>query len=364
MQIHEYASGYQAKTDEELLRLAAERADLTPEASLALEGELARRRISVERWPGNLGVESREQSYGITLPKSLRAPQTAGQFLADVWDVYQRHLWFFFKLGVPLVALSWMLYYVTTHEINAIARQLLSRYGHLDRPLELLEMLLLRVAQSLGSWIMFSLLFGAFSAATREVDSGGVPSVFESLSTIRLRMGRFWRLSLVLFGLALVAIAASGLVTAGLFWGAKRVHLSSRWPLIFSYAVTVLAFLTLSRFALAMPAVILDGYGVAQSLFLSDELTERKWTILAALLAKSVIGGYIAGMSPFWLASFLSLRLPGWFHWVLSALSIAAVSAVEPVMFIGFALLYIRMSVDRSGFSSAGTALAEENQPT
>jgi hypothetical protein len=59
--------------------------------------------------------------------------------------------------------------------------------------------------------------------------------------------------------------------------------------------------LVFSRFGLAVPALVLDDRSVSQAMFRSDELTEGKWLILAILLVKSLIGGYVAGMIPFWL---------------------------------------------------------------
>jgi hypothetical protein len=46
MEIHVLAREYKAKTDEELLRLAADAADLTPEANVALNFELSKRRLN------------------------------------------------------------------------------------------------------------------------------------------------------------------------------------------------------------------------------------------------------------------------------------------------------------------------------
>ena len=99
-----------------------------------------------------------------------------------------------------------------------------------------------------------------------------------------------------------------------------------------------LTLLVLSRFGLALPALLLDNYRVSQALFRSDELTQGKWLTLAILLAKSLIGGYIAGMFPFWLAGWIwgYVRVPWQF---LTVASIAAVTVVEPFMFVGFALL-------------------------
>jgi hypothetical protein len=106
-----------------------------------------------------------------------------------------------------------------------------------------------------------------------------------------------------------------------------------------------LALIIFSRFGLAIPAVVLDNYGVLKAMFRSDELTEGKWLTLAVLLVKSVVGGYVAGMCPFWVAARIPSRIPApWFPWLLESASVAAVIVVEPTVFIGFALLYLRMS--------------------
>jgi len=46
MEIHDLAREYEAKTDDELLRLAADASDLTPEANMALNFELSKRRLN------------------------------------------------------------------------------------------------------------------------------------------------------------------------------------------------------------------------------------------------------------------------------------------------------------------------------
>ena len=100
----------------------------------------------------------------------------------------------------------------------------------------------------------------------------------------------------------------------------------------------------MSRFCVAIPALLFDNCRVGQSIFRSDAYTEGEWLILAALLAKSVVGGYIASWLPFWFAAAVlqDVAVPSWFHWVLTASSIPAVSIVEPTMFIGFTLLYLQ----------------------
>ena len=139
-----------------------------------------------------------------------------------------------------------------------------------------------------------------------------------------------------------------------------EMHLSPLMIWIISYAAYSMVLLVLSRFALAIPAVILGDYGVRKSLFLSDELTQGKWLILAALLAKSLVGGYVAAMLPYWIREWIwsAVQLP-----VIAAqgASIAAVTTVEPVMFIGFALLYLRTKVDRSHLALSPLELAPQH---
>jgi len=86
-------------------------------------------------------------------------------------------------------------------------------------------------------------------------------------------------------------------------------------------------------------------------MFRSDKLTQGKWLTLATLLAKSTIGGYVAARCPFWVASLIhvTVPLPWWFPWVLKIVSIICVAVVEPTMFVGFALLYLK----RTGLDSA-----------
>ena len=60
MEFQELAEEYQRKTDEELLRLALDPAQLTPEASSILNDELSKRRINTERL-GTFGAEEEQR---------------------------------------------------------------------------------------------------------------------------------------------------------------------------------------------------------------------------------------------------------------------------------------------------------------
>ena len=59
MEIQELAEEYRTKTDEELLRLALDAADLTPEANLVLSNELSRRGINTPERLASFRVEEK-----------------------------------------------------------------------------------------------------------------------------------------------------------------------------------------------------------------------------------------------------------------------------------------------------------------
>jgi hypothetical protein len=202
----------------------------------------------------------------------------------------------------------------------------------------------------------FFFSFGAICSAVGQISEGVVPSPSDCFTKVRGRIGSFLSLSALLFFLAVVAVALASLLAIAFFWilHQRRMYLSILTTQSVSFLCAGLAFLVLSRFGLALPALILGNCSVGQAMFRSDELTEGKWLTLAILLAKSLIGGYIAGMLPFWLAGWIwaYVRVPRPF---LTIASIAAVTVVEPFMFIGFALLYVRMA-EPSSASSKGLA--------
>jgi hypothetical protein len=349
--MQELARAYRTKTDEELLQLVASPEQLTPEAHAALKSELAKRRIDstehLNAQEENSQTKlSQQTSSGTQLP---RESQSVGEFVGEVLRVYHSHFWLFVKLIAPTVVVGYIAIRMGRNEAQEIAR-------HLPRGLELLghqaEMLEIWLANFVGffvSWMAFCFSFGAICSAVGQVATGIVPSASDCFTEVRERVGSFLCLSILLFFLALVAVAGTGLLDGAVFWifHQRQAHPSFFIIRVVSFLFAGLALLVLSRFGLALPALILDNCRVGQAMFRSDELTEGKWLTLAILLAKSLIGGYIAGMFPFWLAGWIwaYVRLPLRF---LIVASIAGVTVVEPFMFIGFALLYIKMTAASS----------------
>jgi hypothetical protein len=359
MQIEEFVRVYQAKSDEELIQLAAAPEHLTSEARIALQGELSRRRSSVAKDSGEPQNNGGEQVYGKAVTRGLREAEWhgVGDFLAEVLRTYHGHFWLYYRITAPAVIVSTIAIITARNQVREISRHLPRGIELLAHHTEILEIGLINYSAWFVSWIAFSFVFGTICIALEEGAAGFAPSAWSSFINIRERLSPFLRLSLLLLVLVVVTEGVSIALGTGLFWILHRLQVHSSGFLIWavSYVLVGLALLVASRFFLAVPAVILDDYSVGRAMLRSDELTEGKWPVLAALLAKSVIGGYVAGMCPFWLASFVrvSVPLPSWFPWILTIASIIGVTVVEPTMFIGFALLYLKTSAPDSAPSKA-----------
>ncbi len=348
MQIQDLAKSYQTKTDEELLQLAASSEQLTPEAHSALTSELARRRIGLtESLEAHADEVEKARTRGLSPPSH---PGGVSEFVEEVLRVYGGQFWFFIKLVAPAVVVGYIAVRMGLNEGREIARQLLRVpiSEILSHRTEFIEIWLANSAGYLVSWMAFSFSFGAICFAVDEIKAGVTPSVTGSFGAIGHRLGSFLRLSLLLFFMILATAGVGEWLLDGVLRILRQGHVHTGRFAIFAltYGLGCLALLVISRFGLAIPALLLDDYPVGQAMFRSDELTEGKWLTLAALLAKSLIGGYVAGMLPFWMASFIpgDARLPPWFPWTLTTASIAGVTVVEPTMFIGFALLYLKNS--------------------
>jgi hypothetical protein len=354
MQIEDFVRVYQAKSDEELIQLAAAPEQLTSEARVALRGELSRRRISVAEDSGEPQNDLGAQVSGKAATRGLREAewQGVGDFVTAVLRTYHSHFWLYFQITAPAVIISTIAIITARNEVREISRHLPRGVELLTRHTEILEIELINYSAWFVSWLAFSFVFGAICIASEESVAGFIPSAWNSFVHIRERLNPFLRVSLLLLVLVVVTEGVSIVLGTGVFWIFHRlqVHRSGFLVWAVSYVLTGLALLIASRFFLAVPAVILDDFSVGRAMLRSDELTQGKWLALAALLAKSLIGGYVAGMCPFWLASFVrvSVPLPSWFPWILTIASIIGVTVVEPTMFVGFALLYLKTSAPDS----------------
>ncbi len=356
MQIEDFVKAYQAKSDEELTQLAAALEQLTTEAGVALQGELSRRRIRI----AENSTESKNENSAGECDSGKAATggltevewQGVGNFVTEVLRTYHSNFWLYVKITAPAVIISTIAIITARNEVREISRHLPRGVELLADNTKFLEIALINYSAWFFSWIAFSFAFAAICIALEESAAGFIPSAWGSFVHIRRRLSPFLRVSVLLVVLVVLTAGISVLFGMGIFWIVHRlqVHRSGFVIWAASYVLAALAFVVASRFFLAIPAVILDDFPVGRAMLRSDELTQGKWLALAALLAKSLIAGYVAGMLPYWVVSFVrvSAPLPPWFPWILTIASIIGVTVVEPTLFIGFALLYLKTSAPAS----------------
>lgn len=342
MQMSDLAIAYQSKSDEELLQLARSSGELTPDAQSVLKTELARRRISEDGDAAGdiLELGTRETFF-------QRSAKPISDLVAEVSRLYRVHFLLFIMIMAPAVVLGYFLIILCNQQATEIARHLPTNYTVLQHKPEIIEIMLIRISGQFGSWLASAVSFGAICFAIDQLTAGEQPSALDCFAGVREQFAPFLRISLLLFALSGAVLWVGGLaLPLATIWIMEKLqwhHIRGSLLQALWFGCSALGLLLISRFALAMPAVMLDECKISQAMFRSDELTEGKWLTLAALLAKSLVGGYLAWMVPWWVVGFLwpYIQLPVWFA---TAVSIAGVTVAEPFMLIGFALLYVNAS--------------------
>src|SRR5437868_904511 len=158
MHIEQLAKAYGAKTDEELLQLAEEANDLTPEAYAALRTEMARRRIDAPEFIPEIGQGAIRQG-GSVFPEAEVTRSGVAEFVGVAIGVYHRQFWLFLRLVAPAVAIGWYVIVMGRHESREIARHIPRGIEGISRLVAVLEMGLANLGGLFGSWIAFSFSF-------------------------------------------------------------------------------------------------------------------------------------------------------------------------------------------------------------
>jgi hypothetical protein len=346
MQIDALTRTYRAKTDEELVQLASESDQLTPEGNTALASELTRRNLVVPHgWKNDSGRSPEPTLDG---PDSSLLARPA-DFVAAVLRLCKKHFWLFFQFTLPATMVSALFTLLARDQVRDITRYLPRGAGLAQHQWEILQMGLLTYSSFALSWIVFSFSFAAISVVVLEIAKKSEPTIARTMRSVSERKGVILGLSIVLFlGFILVEAAVFAVNLVVIYALHRMNHKPSPFAVqMMSIVAYAIGALILSRLAISVPVVVSEDCSVRQSLFRSDELTQGKWIELASLLFKSIVGGYIAAYLPFWLSGFFLARLslPSWFSWLLFAFSIVGVSSVDIPMFVGFAALYAKPAI-------------------
>lgn len=273
------------------------------------------------------------------------AAPPAVAFVKDVAALYHRNLWLFWKMLLPAAVFGYFVLFLATNRATDIFNHLPhSPEQLLAHRVELLEASFLRIGGFAADWIIYSFAFAGIAVAVAELEAGRQPAVEECFTGTRERLLKFLALSLSLFAICVISLALwEVLVTFLLLRLDLRSLLAN--PLI-SMGLAFVPIWIVARFGLAIPAFVLERTSITKAFFRSDDLTDRRWKILAILLLESVGGSYVVYLLIQWLAWQAAHHghAPAWMANLGLPLGLLIGFVLEPHMFIGFALLYVRRS--------------------
>src|SRR6185369_17160762 len=105
MRADELIRAYERKSDDELLHLAEQSGELTPEALSVLRAEIFRRRLD------GSALDQPSETHEELAPTPSHSSTNVGsvnQFLLAVTRMYRDHFWLFIKLTAPAVVISYL----------------------------------------------------------------------------------------------------------------------------------------------------------------------------------------------------------------------------------------------------------------
>ena len=280
-------------------------------------------------------IESQTERRHVTFP-----------LLAETGKLYRSRAALFVRIIVPAFVFGYLAIWWTGERASAIWQGgVRARYALPDWHV-MVSSLGIRAAGFFGSWLLYCFAFAGICGAVRAIRFGQEPDAEECLNPVRERFGPLVLTSVVLLGMTCVALGlafASSFAVVGLLLRMKILTSPLGVAARGAYAVIMLLWLApVTWYALAVPASTLDRLPVRAALRRSSELTDDYVVALPTLMLESVACGYIAAISPWYLYSWIAphVGVPEWGWWMLFAAGMICSLLVQPIMFVGFSLLY------------------------
>jgi hypothetical protein len=290
-----------------------------------------------------------ESAYGV---RDNAAPPAIA-FIKDVASLYHRNIWLFWKMLLPAAVFGYFVLFLATDRANAIFNSIPHRPELLlQHPIEIAEAALLRFGGFVADWVIYCFAFAGIAVAVDELEAEKQPTAEACFAGARERLVKFFGLSLALWFICVLAFAFWTFVTTALIVQLGKANLLRNFAV--SLPLYFVPIWVLSRFGLAIPAFVLEKSSISKAFFRSDELTAGCWAILAILLLESVGGSYLVFLLIQWLVWQAANHgvAPSWIANLGLPLGLLIGFFLEPHMFIGFALLFVR----RSSHSAQATA--------
>jgi hypothetical protein len=191
MLVTDFAGRYRTKSDDELLQLAEDADQISPEALEALRGELARRRIepsdtsssnpTASAQPAPIAIAPRSKPSGCSLSEpGIRS------FVEDILAMYRSWFWTFFQLSAVGAVAGYIVFAIGGYEARGIVNQFVRGPRFLNAQIWI-EILLLNLTTIFLFWTVTFLVFAMICSAVERARLGNTPSVRDSVLPIMRR---------------------------------------------------------------------------------------------------------------------------------------------------------------------------------
>lgn len=259
-----------------------------------------------------------------------------------VFLLYRQQFRRWFAITAPTSLIASFVLWIADDRIRAIYRSIPIREIRYH-PAEQAAALLLRLGSFFVIWFLGCFALAAIAAVVNGSDGVDDESVWKSDSHQRARehFGQIFLIALFTFAVFLAGMAAAGFVVFAIARVVGPANLAR-----FNSIAAVISYVAIASvvgwFGIAIPLILRANIGVWPALKRSVKISNGYEGFLFLLVIESVVGSYVA-----WYAVYsglalvfpTSLRHTAWYGWVVYIVSILAAAAVEPPMFIGFALL-------------------------
>jgi hypothetical protein len=262
--------------------------------------------------------------------------------LYDVITLYRRQFRHWFAITAPTSLIASFVLWMADNRIRAIYRSFSIREIQYHQA-EQAQAFLLRFGSFFISWLLGCFALAAIATVVNGLDVGDGESAWKSDSHQRARehLGQIFLIASLTFCAFLVGMAGAEFVTFAIIRVVGWAHFA-RFSLVAGAVGYVVIAGIVSWFGMAVPLILRGNVGVWPALKRSVKISSGYEGFLFLLVIESVVGSYLAWYAVRYGLALVfpaSLRYTVWYGWLVFIASILAAAAVEPPMFIGFALL-------------------------
>jgi MFS family permease len=291
-------------------------------------------------------------------------PLAVGELLDRTFRLYRNHFWLF--VGIMAIPSAFSVPFT----VLIFSMQSSAIVGGPPSPKLVVGMVLFGLAFFCLFCAVYSFAIGATTYAVSEAYLGRKVTVRDAYGKVR---GNFWRiigvvvvallraygmLILVGFGMAIVIGISAGILAA-IGRGQPRpvVGIIIGLVMFVAYLAGIGLWVLWSlRYAVAIPALLLERVGVLAALRRSVQLTRgRRWQMLVAIFLCSMIAyvGAIVFQGPFFMTLMFSARsghLPEWLAYAFAMSGAVGGAITGPVLLIALVLCYYDTRIRKEAF--------------